>query len=335
VGKPFSVVFTRKGNLWIANIGENVTERQITFDTQEMRIIDFDVSPDGTRIAYIPYQLEPLNSLIKLVDISTSDTSVILGENDPFSEIRVVWLDNTTIAYKNQDHMVPIFTTESVEIITTYIVYDLSTKKQLGITDFLSMHPSPDRRFWLGCSAGMEGCGRYTLHNLASGKQYDLEGNIKLGGFIGWSPDSRSMLFNTVTSPDVCTSQLIVVDAETLGQKAITTEDENVWNASFSPTGNLLFYGQQEVTDLASCMPGDVDYRVLDLDNQQTYGIPVDFQIDFWYFSWTPDGQRLLFFPNGRSNGYENELWSMDLDGSHLQPILANVEDFKMLEGIP
>ena len=334
-GKPFPVVFTRKGNLWIANIGESITERQLTFGPQEMRIIDFDVSPDGTRIAYIPYQLEPLNALIKLIDITTGNTSVILGENDPFSETRVVWLDNKTIAYKNQDQMVPTFTTERVEIITTYIVYDLATKKQLGITDFLYIRPSPNQRFWLGCSGGVAGCGWYTLQDLVNGKQYKLEGDTKLGGFMGWSPDSRSMLFNTVSSPDVCRSQLITVDAETLEHKTITAEDENVWNASFSPTGNLLFYERKERTDLEPCKSGEVDYRVLDLDNQQTYDIPTDFQIDFWYFSWTPDGKRLLFFPNGRSNGYENELWSMDLNGAHLQPILANVEDFKVLESIP
>ena len=333
-GKPFSIVFTRNGNLWIANIGEKVTERQLTFEPQEMRIIDFDVSPDETRIAYIPYQLEPLNSLIKLIDISTGDTSVILGENDPFSEIRVVWLDNTTIAYKNQAHGVPTFTTERVEIITRYIVYNLSTKNQLGITDFLSMLPSPNRRFWLGCTAGVEGCGRYTLQDLVNSKQYKLEGKIELGGLIGWSPDSRSMLFNTVTSPDVCISQLIMVDAETLEQKAITAEDENVWNASFSPTGNLLFYEQKEITDLGICKSGEIDYRVLNLDNQQTYDIPVDFQKDVWEFAWTPDSKQLLFF-HASYSGHENELWSMDLNGSDLQPILANVEEFEVLESIP
>ena len=97
------------------------------------------------------------------------------------------------------------------------------------------MRPSPNRRFRLGCSGGVAGCGWYTLQDLVNGNQYKLEGNIKLGGFIGWSPDSRSMLFNTVTSPDVCISQLIRVDAETLEQEPITPEDENVWNASLSP----------------------------------------------------------------------------------------------------
>lgn len=299
-----------------------------------MRIIDFDVSPDGTRIAYIPYRLEPLNSLIKLIDIATGDTSVILGENDPFSEIRVVWLDNTTIAYKNQNHEVPTFTTERVEIITRYIVYDLATKNQLGITGFLSMYPSPNRLFWLGCSAGVEGCGRYTLQDLVNGKQYELEGNRELGGFIGWSSDSRSMLFNTVTSPDICISQLIMVDVETLEQKTITAEDENVGNASFSPTGNLLFYEQKDIIDLAICKSGEVDYRVLDLDNQQTYEVSLDFQKDVWEFHWTPDSKHLLFFRDSLS-GYENELWIMDLNGSHVQPLLANVEDFKVLESIP
>jgi hypothetical protein len=334
--KPFSLVFTRNGNLWIANIGERVTERQLTFEPQEMRIVSFDVSPEETRVAYIPYQLEPLNSLVKLADIATGDTRVVLGENDPFSETRVVWLDNATIAYKNQDHLVPTFTTERVDNVITYIIYDLSTERRIATTDFNSLSPSPDKSLWLGCSGNpyVMGCSRYTLQDLVNSKQYKFEGEIELGGFIGWSSDSQSMLFNTVTSPDICMSQLIMVDVKTLEQKAITSEDENVWNASFSPTGNLLFYEQAEIADLGLCKSGKADYWILDLDNQQTYEIPADFQKDVWDFDWTPDGKRLLFFHDSYS-GYENELWSMNLDGSDLKPLLSNVEDFEVLQSIP
>jgi uncharacterized protein with WD repeat len=129
-------------------------------------------------------------------------------------------------------------------------------------------------------------------------------------------------------------SQLIMVNAETLEQKAITARDENVSNASFSPTGNLLFYENKEITDLGLCKSGKIDYRVLNLDNQQTYDIPVDFRTDVWEFAWTPDSKHLLFFHNSISR-YEKELWIMDLKGSHIQPILANVEDFQVLESVP
>lgn len=310
-----------------------MAERQLTFEHQEMRIIDFDVSPDGTRIAYIPYRLEPLNSLIKLIDISTGDTSVILGENDPFSEIRVVWLDNTTIAYKNQNHEVPTFMTERVEIITRYIVYDLATKKHLGITGFLSMYPSPNRLFSLGCTAGVEGCARYAVQDLVNGKQYTLEGDIALGMFMGWSPDSQTMLFNTLINADSCMSQLISVDVTTLNQTPITVQEESVSYARFSSTENLLFYRQEEIIDFGICKSGKVENRILNLDNQKTYEIPVSFQEQVWEFDWTPDSKYLLFFRDGV--GREHNLWIMDVKGSSLRPVLSNVEEYIVLATMP
>jgi len=105
-GNPFSIVFIRGGNLWIAHIGQKVTERQLTFESSEMRVISFDVAPDGTRVAYIPYQLEPLNSLVKMLDLSTGETRVILGKDDPFSETCVIWAYLPEIAYQNHVHLV-------------------------------------------------------------------------------------------------------------------------------------------------------------------------------------------------------------------------------------
>lgn len=332
-GKPFSIVFIRNGNLWIANIGEKITERQLTFEIQGMEVTNFDVSPDETRIAYIPYRLEPLNSLIKLVDISTGDTSVILGENDPFSEIRVVWLDNSTIAYKNQDHAVPTFTTENVEVITKYIVYDLVAKKQLGITDFFSMFPSPNLHFQIGCLGGIDGCSQYMLKDLISNKQYKLEG--KLGGFIGWSPDSQFMLFNTIINPDhICKSSLIMVNAQTLEQKVITAENKNVSTASFSSIGNFLFYKQEERIDAGFCSSKGVDYLVLNLETQEIYEIPINFQKNGWDVTWTPDNTHLVFLDHSDIR-FEFDLWSTNLNGTDLQLIIPNVKQFEILRGMP
>jgi Tol biopolymer transport system component len=212
-----------------------------------MPIISFDVSPDRTRIAYIPYQLEPLNSLIKLVEISTGQTKVILGENDPFSETRVVWLDNSKIAYKNQDHLVPTFTTESVDNIVTYIIYDLSTEKQLEITNFDLISPSPDGRFWLTCIGHVEGCHTFTLHNLENGQEHKIGENLKWVTFAKWSPDSKYMLFHTIDSPDDCMGQLVLINTETLEERMIASDDKDAWDAEISPSGGLLVYRQSDI----------------------------------------------------------------------------------------
>ena len=333
-GEPFSIVFTRSGNLWIASMGETVTERQLTFEPPEMRVISFDVSPDETRIAYVPYQLEPLNSLVKVVDITTGESKVILGENDPFSEVRVVWIDDTRIAYKNQDSLASSFVTKRVRNVTKYIVYDLARKTQVQVTGYDALAPSPNKQVWLGCFAGAEGCGRYALQYAGSSTQYRLERTMQLGWFLDWSADSQYLLFNTVSSPDVCVSQLILIDIKTLEEKAITPKEESVWSGSFSPVGNLLVYEQAQIANLGLCQSGKLDYWLLDLDTQQPYKIPVEFQKDVWGFDWTPNGKRLLFFHDSYS-GREHQLWSMNLDGSDLKPILVNVEEFQVLSKVP
>jgi len=332
--EAFSIVFTRGGNLWIANIGQTVTERQLTFEPPEMRVISFDLSPDETRIVYIPYQLEPLNSLVKVLDIATSESKVILGENDPFSEVRVVWIDDTRIAYKNQDSLASSFVTKNVRSITHYIIYDVDRRTQLQVTGYDLLVPSPDKQIWLGCFAGAEGCGRYALQYAASSTQYRLERTRQLGWFLDWSADNQSMLFNTVTDPGVCVSQLILIDIKTLEEKVITPKGENVWSGSFSPVGNMLVYEQKQIVDRSICKSGKADYWLLDLDTQEAHTISVELEKDVWGFDWTPDGKRLLFFHDSYS-GREHQLWSMNLDGSDLKPILANVEDFQVLSKIP
>jgi Tol biopolymer transport system component len=334
-GRPFSMVFLRGRNLWIAQIGEEITERQLTFEPEAMRIISFDVSPDETRIIYIPYQVEPLNSLVKVVDIATGDSKVVLGEDDPFSETNVVWLDDNRIAYINQQQMATSFITESVKNITTYIIYDLQAQQQLEVTDFIFLQPSPDRRFWLGCSGNpYVPCQHYTLIDNVNGRERKLNGSIKVAGFLGWSSDNRFMLFNTVTSPDICISSLILVSTETLQQTIISPEGESVWDASFSPTGNRLLYEQAQIADQGLCTGGRTDYWVMNLEHRQTYRIPIEFEKDVWDFTWSPDGQRLIFFHDAYS-GWEHQLWSMKPDGSDLKPLLPQVEKFKILATHP
>lgn len=333
--EPFSIVFLRDWNLWVADIGERTVERQLTFEPQEMRVTSYGISPDGTRIAYIPYQVETLNSLIKLVQITTGETEIILGENDPYNEIDVVWLDNTKIAYKNQG-LVPAFTTENVEEITTYIIYDLISKEQVAITEHKFLSSSPDNRFWLTCTGHVEGCGIFTLHNLEKGQKFKIGKSLIFGNFISWSPDSRFMLFHTVDSPpDDCSGQLVLIDTETLEEKFITPDDKNVWDASFSPSGEILAYEQTNIVNFNTCERGQHNYRLMKMTDYKVQMIPNDFDKDTWDIHWTPDGKRLIFFYDNYGGGREHNLWSMNLDGLDLKPMFPDVEEFLVLTTNP
>jgi hypothetical protein len=74
---------------------------------------------------------------------------------------------------------------------------------------------------------------KYTLHDLSTGRQSDIESSINFGWFINWSPDSELMLFTRRDSEsDDCTNQLIIIDTETLQEKFITPEDKDAWDAS-------------------------------------------------------------------------------------------------------
>jgi Tol biopolymer transport system component len=333
-GEPFSIVFLRGGNLWLANIADKIIERQLTFESPDMRIISFDISPDRTRIAYIPYRLEPLNSLIKLIELSTGATQVLLGENDPFSEVAVVWLDNNRIAYKSQDHLVPTFTTELVDNPTTYIIYDLSTERQIETTAFDHISPSPDGRFWLTCVGRVEGCHTFTLYNLANDQESKIGKNLKWVNSAEWSPDSRFMLFRTNDSPDDCTGQLVLINSETLEERLIVPEDKTAGDAEIFPSGEFLVYEQSDVINSSICERGEPEYWQLNLNDFTTQVLSANFEKNIWDVTWSPDGRHLIFF-YGSYAGREHDLWSMNLDSSDLQPLLASVEEFRIISSPP
>jgi hypothetical protein len=331
-GEPFTIVFLRSGNVWMAEIGERVMERQLTFES--MRVISFDVSPDETHIAYIPYQLEPLNSLVKMVEIASGETRVILGENDLFSEVSVVWLDDTRIAYKSQESLVPTFTTGQVDNPTTYIVYDLSTGRRIETTPFDLIVPSPDGRFWLTCIGHVEGCRSFSLHHLESGQEYPIGKFLKWVTFARWAPDSKHMVFHTVDSPDDCTGQIVLINAETLEERLVAPDDKDAWDAEVSPSGEFLVYQQTDIVDAGICQESQLHYWLMDMNSFEAERIPAEFEKHILNVSWAPDGQRLIFF-YGSYAGREHDLWSMNLDGTDLRPMLPNVEEFKILSSGP
>lgn len=324
IHEPFSIIFFRGWDLWIADIGKETFERQLTFESPSMHVVSYNISPDGRKIVYIPYQVETLNSSIKLVDISTGKTEVVLGENDPYNEIRVFWIDNSRIAYANQG-LVPTFTTEKVEEINTYIIYDLASKKQVAITEYKGISQSPNGRYWLTC-AGFFVC-KYTLYDLTNGRTSEIEADINWGGFIDWSRNSKFMLFNKIDSEGGdCTSQLILINTETLQARVVTPEDQNAWDGSFSSAEEYLVYKQTNVIDFNTCTYGSDSYWLMNLKDYKVQKLPIIFDNQTtWDVHWTPDGKRLVFFYTGYRG---NDLWSMNIDGSDLKPILSNVMDY-------
>ena len=248
--------------------------------------------------------------------------------------VRVVWIDDTRIAYKNQDSLASSFVTKRVRNITHYIIYDIDRKTQLQLTGYDALALSPNKQVWLTdvsparkAAAGMPFNMQVAARSIGSRERCNLDGS--------WTGQpTANICFNTVSSPDVCVSQLILIDIKTLEEKAITPKEESVWSGSFSPVENMLVYKQAQIADLGLCKSGKVDYWLLDLDTQQSYKIPVEFEKDVWGFDWTPNGKRLLFFHDSYS-GREHQLWSMNLDGSELKPILANVEEFQVLSKVP
>jgi hypothetical protein len=103
------VVFLRSGNLWASEIG-GIGKRQLTTEPIDWPVYWFDVSPRCDKIAYIVYQGPPtIDAFIKQVNISTGAVSVLVGQNDPYSEYDVKWLDDNHIAFQLQEGSVSGF----------------------------------------------------------------------------------------------------------------------------------------------------------------------------------------------------------------------------------
>ncbi|MFC1878427.1 hypothetical protein ACFLZW_00800 [Chloroflexota bacterium] len=323
--QPFSAVCLRDGNLWLMEIGTGV-ERQLTYLPKDWNIHDFDISPLGDRVAYIPYINAAFkNALIRVVHLPSGRLGVITGLNDPAIEYGVRWLSEDQITYQlypsyaqgfskqGPNHNLPH---EYLSNPHRSIIMNLNSNELGLFPDYAMVYQSPDKRFRLACDISNPPTCQYVLLDIGSSEQWPVAGNVNFGKFIGWSPDSQFMLFTSQLRFQSNPNQLLLIDTKSLLEITITDNLNRIMSASWSPDGEMIAYSfcneYEEICEV----------WIVSKDGKVSQAIPSEYPLKAYELGWSPDGSRLIF----KLGGFvEKDFWSIRIDGTDLRPILTNV----------
>jgi dipeptidyl aminopeptidase/acylaminoacyl peptidase len=328
-GEPFTVVFLRGGNLWLSEIGGK-GEHQLTTESDGWFVQEYAVSPRGDRIAYVAFQSPPqADALIKQVDVSTGSVSVLTGENDPYLEYSVGWLDSEHITFSLGEFMAPGYTKETPAWDGFepfhHIVFNLTTGERTFVPESLVLSQSPDGRYWLACSREYAYTGPcdYKLHDLVTGEEWTIAENIGWGTFVDWSPDSEILLFTAFEDPNDLTVQLVAIDAATRQERVITSDSEAVIEATWSPNDQMIAF--------ARCSPSedpwpfdDCGLWLMSPDGSDRRRVLATGSLEPMHPDWTPDGSRIVFAAYDENVLTSWTVWSITVDGGDLRPIVSN-----------
>jgi hypothetical protein len=316
---PFTLVFIREGNLWVSEIG-GTGERQLTHEISDWPVVEYAIAPSCDRIAYIPYKGPPnANALIKAVRLPNDSPTVLAGENDPYIEYGVGWLDSDHLTLVVSEFAAPGYAKDPAiwEEIQPFhhIVLDLVTGKRTFIPESLHFSQSPNGRYWLTGSCGYvyECPLEYVLHDRSTAEQWRVAEDIGWGNFLGWSPDSQWMLFSAFERGETASAvRLILVDTTTRKAQPMTPADKHVSSASWSPNGQSIAFVQ---CDDGGCAPWILNSR-----SREVQKVSIEITDAAEDINWTPDSSRLIFTRKDDSS----IIWSVKIDGTDLRPIASN-----------
>lgn len=343
----FTVAFLKKGNLWLSEIGGS-GERQLTYEPSDWPVYEYDVSPTCNRIAYTVYEgPSTIDTIVKQVDIESGSVTVLTGENDPYSEVNLKWLDDTHIAFQLQDGVVSGHTADPLIVDTVitpfnHIVVDLVTGERVVVPESMLLSQSPNGHYWLTCAKPnpyWEGGCVYKLHDRVTNKQWQILKDLYWVGFEGWSPNSQFLTFWVMSgnSPTDVTDQLKVVNPATKEERLITSEKVTNVFGIWSPDSQTIVFSRCPKEKGATSPECTLWLMNTDGNNLREFPLRIsggtgyigwstengDTGIDI--INWTPDGSRLVFARLGTElNLYD--IWSVRIDGTDLRPIVRDVD---------
>jgi len=314
--EPFRVIFVRDGDLWLSEVGGS-GELRLTTESAGWPVQEYAISPTCDKIAYIVYHSPPEpDALIKQVDLLSGAVSVLTGENDPYIEGGIGWLDDTHVTFSLSEFTASGYNKETPawEWFEPFhhLVFDLVTGEKTLIPESLHFSQSPNGRYWLTGSRYYvyEGPLEYVLHDLVTGEHWQVAESVGWGRFLGWSPDSQWMLFSAYEMGEaIAPVRLVLINVITLEERQITPSDRDVRAASWSPNGQSIAL---VLCDLEMC-----GLWTMRNDGSGLQRVVTEITDGAWYIDWTPDGSRLVFTREDRS-----VLWSVKVDGTDLRPII-------------
>ena len=333
-------------NVWVANIAETVTTRQLT--TEKFGVYDFDVSPDGAAVVYAALRADGGASLYHTgwdgpaeVLLACPLAACISPEYSP---------DGQQIAYEH--HSLSADLGGDLALGDSQVhVYNLSTGQ-----DQLVSEAERDARFPRWAPDGRLG---YYEADRQIVVMRDLSTAVTTyipnsSGEMGdWSPDMQYLIYPEIflpleieAEPEVRPGELAAVTATvevspvtTVGRvtsrlQRVTLATNAVQDISgtgkgddhsplYSPDGEWVIFGRQALED-GTWTPGRQIWRMRP-DGSEAHPLTADPLYSYTSVSWSPDGSRLVYMRSHALAPVENaEIWIMAADGSEARQIVSD-----------
>jgi dipeptidyl aminopeptidase/acylaminoacyl peptidase len=263
------------------------------------------VSPDCSRIVYIPYKEETRDATIKQIDLVDGSVSALTGQGDRASEYGVRWLDADHLLFRVSEFGVKSNQTPAPYPIRQSffpVVLELSTGVFSNAEGY-NLWQSDDGHYRLTCFECAQGypyeCGcAYRLHDLETGEQRHIAQNVAWGIFRGWSANNTWLLFSSSRNRSSGNTELVLAQTETGADTKIAPDGKTVLSASWSPGRETIAYVMcdQEVLRRPVARLENCELWLADQDGGDTRLVLQDQRgRNVLFGGWSPDGQAIVF----------------------------------------
>lgn len=317
-------------NVWIADPADPASARQVTFSPSS--VLNFDISPDGTRLAFAERNSGTGTSDIKLLDLQTGALQQLT--NCPESDCNTpVWRpDGQMIAYHRIDYNLGL---DNVGASPTRVwLIDLtttpaSTRPLFADSQILGYAPQ-----W-----SADGTRIAVFDNNSVGiLVYDFTDDSIVfiptragGGDVSLSPDGRRVVFPRLIIQGMeARSNLQMADLETGQIVDLTSPDEpqDDTQSDWHPDGARLALARRYLDERYTRTR---QLYLLDTSTGQVTPLIEDPRYFNGFFSWDPQGRQLVIqrFPELTEDGQINnagrpEVWTYDLTTGALTRVATN-----------
>jgi Tol biopolymer transport system component len=326
-------------NIWLADPQAPDDAEQITFS--ETGVHDFGVSPDGTTIAFAERNGDAVNrnAEIKLLNIRTGTVQQVTNCTMQDADCTTpVWHpDGNVIAYQRME----LNSDLSVGISPNRVwLLDLTsspaeTQPLIADSQVLGYSPvwSPSGDQLAFYDTAQSGIVVYDFAASAESGEPSLAFVPTTYGTVGdFSPDGTRLVFpEMLPGGPLVRAALQVADLENRDFNSLTdsTPDVDDQAAVWHPDGNRLAIARRYL-DPDRLTRGHQVF-LADADGEDVYPLVYDERYIHSFFSWSPDGEKLLMnrfpvlTPDGEANPFGTlEIWMYDMTSESLEMVVAD-----------
>lgn len=317
-------------NVWIADPADPSTAEQVTFSPSG--ILNFDVSPDGTKIAFAERNSSTGTSDIKMIDLENDTLQQLTNCPDSDCNSPVWRPDGTMIAYHRIDlnsDLTGVGTSPTRVWLIDLSTTPATTRPLFPDSQILGYNPewSADGNRIAVYDNNSQGILVYDFTNGVS----TLIPTHNGGSDVSISPDGTKVVFpNLIIENASARSNLLMADLTTNQVAELSNPAEPLDDATtaWSPDGRYLAIARRYLDERFTRTR---QIYLMDMQDRNVVPLVMDARYFNGFFSWDPQGTHLLIqrFPeltedNQPNNEGTPEIWTYELDSEMLVKVATN-----------